>query len=111
MPQITVNIRDGGTVPTLGQSVTLTCDIIGADKLNSIITYTWTKNNDTHSEVIATSNTLSFPTLHFSSTGEYTCNVSVESPHLIDVINIASSSYNIIIECKSVYYLSISISA
>ena len=100
MPQVTVRISDGGAVPTLGQSVTLTCDVFGADKLNPILTYIWTKKNNTYSEVIATSNTLSFPTLHLSSTGEYTCNVSVESPYLIDVINI-TKSYNITLESKS----------
>ena len=65
----------------LGQSdYSLICNVIGAE--NPTVTYQWTKNNDTQTQihVEANSDTLSFSPLRLSVAGLYTCQATVSSP-------------------------------
>ena len=69
----------------LGQSgYSLTCDVTGAENLNPSITYWWTKNNGTQTQVqvAADPSVLSFSPLRLSDAGRYTCRATVSSPYL-----------------------------
>ena len=83
----------------LGQSgYYLTCGVTGA--VNSSITYQWTKNNGTQTQVV-TDSVLSFSPLKLSHAGRYTCQATVSSPCNItkmathDVTLQSEFSYNI----------------
>ena len=55
---------------------TLTCDVSGADNLNLMIIYQWTRNNGTISEPVGNnSNTLPLSPLRLSHAGNYSCSV------------------------------------
>ena len=80
---VTAHISDEG-IPTAGQRYSLTCSVSGAEGLNdTTITYQWTKNNGTQTQVETNSNTLSFSPLRLSDAGEYTCEIIVISNSLI----------------------------
>ena len=79
-PAISVQITASET-PMLGQSYSLTCDVTGTETLNSSITYQWTKNNGTQTQV-GTDRVLSFSPLRLSDAGRYTCRATVSSPYL-----------------------------
>ena len=49
-PPISIQIITSGA-PVVGQSYSLTCGVTGAENLNSSITYQWTKNNGTQTQV------------------------------------------------------------
>ena len=83
-PPISVRIDPSGTL-TLRQSYSLTCGVTGAENLNSSITYQWTKNAGTQTQVGA-DRVLSFSPLWLSDAGGYTCQVTVSSPYLINNI-------------------------
>ena len=73
----------------LGQNgYSLTCGVNGADNLNPTITYQWTKNNGTQTQIQVGGNlqVLSFSPLSLSDAGQYTCQATVSSPYLIDNI-------------------------
>ena len=75
----------------LGQNgYSLTCGVNGAGNLNPSITYQWTKNNDTQTQIQVGANpaVLSFSPLRLSDAGRYTCNVTVSSLHLDNDITI-----------------------
>ena len=78
-PPITVTVTANLSSPLmLGQTGnTLTCDVFGADNLNPTITYQWTRNGETVPDV--SSGTLNLSPLTLTSSGEYTCNVTVSS--------------------------------
>ena len=86
----------------LGQSgYSLTCDVTGDENLNPTITYQWTRNNGTMTQVGTNSNTLSFSSLSLSDAGRYTCSVTVSSPYLnSNVMALSSSSEDVVFECK-----------
>ena len=87
-PAISVQITTSGT-PMLGQSgYSLTCGITGAENLNPSITYQWTKNNGTETQIQvgADPKVLSFSPLRLSDAGRYTCQATVSSPYLNDNI-------------------------
>ena len=75
----------------LGQSYSLICGVTGAENLNSSITYQWTKNNGTQTQVPNGAKTLSFSTLRFSDAGQYSCQATVSSPYLKNFITIMDS--------------------
>ena len=76
----------------LGKSdYTLTCGVSGAENLNSTITYQWTKNNGTQTQVGTDSTTLFFFPLKLSDAGQYTCQATVSSNYLISDISIVDS--------------------
>ena len=70
----------------LGQSgYSLTCNVSpGAENLNSSITYQWTKNNGTQTQIQVRPDpkVLSFSLLRLSDTGRYTCQATVSSTYL-----------------------------
>ena len=68
----------------MGQKYTLVCNILsGLDRLNAAITYQWTKENGTKTQIGTNSNTLSFSSLRLSDTGLYTCEISVNLDHFL----------------------------
>ena len=88
MPDIEVVIPSDIS-PVLGETYNLTCNVNGADNLNAIITYYWTKDNGT--KTLLKSNTknknYNFPIFRLSDAGNYTCEVNVSSNYLDDIIN------------------------
>ena len=100
-PSIVVMVSDDGATPSLGQSYTLTCSVTGANNINPTITYQWTKNNGTQTQVVGTnSNTLSLSPLRLSDTGQYTCSVTVSSTLISSVITATSTALDISIPSK-----------
>ena len=65
----------------------LRCSIGGAGNLNPSITYQWTKNNGTQSQIGA-DEVLSFSPLRLSDAGRYTCQATVSSPYLNNDITV-----------------------
>ena len=63
---------------------TLTCCVIGGENLNPFITYQWTKNNGTETQIQDGSNprTISFDPLRVSDAGRYTCQARISSASL-----------------------------
>ena len=94
-PTILIIISDSGS-PVLGQTgYTLTCAVIGDENLSPTITYQWTRDNGaTQTQVGTNSNTLSFSPLSLSDAGRYTCDVTVSSPYITNIIMAASESDN-----------------
>ena len=90
--------------PKLGQSdYSLTCSVIGAEHLNSSITYQWTKNNgtqETQIQVGADPNILSFSLLKLSDAAQYTCRATISSFYLNDDITVTNSQ-DVIFQSKS----------
>ena len=73
----------------LGQSgYSLMCSISGAEHISPNITYQWTKNNGTQTQIQvgADPKVLSFSPLRLSDAGRYTCQATVSSPYLNDDI-------------------------
>ena len=71
--------------PVAGQRYSLTCNIIsGIDGIaDSRITYKWTKDNGTKTQIQTYSNVLSFSSLKLSDGGLYTCQIALNSIVLI----------------------------
>ena len=55
--------------------------MFGAENLNPIITYRWTKNSDS-SQIGTNSSILSFTPIRISDAGNYSCLVTVDSSYL-----------------------------
>lgn len=69
-------------IPFAGEDYDLICSILGAENLNSTITYQWIKNHDS-SQIGTNSNTLSFNPVRISDAGtEYSCSVTIASSYL-----------------------------
>ena len=82
MIAIQITESTGGDVPFAGEDYDLICSIFGAENLNPIITYQWTKNSDS-SQIGTNSNTLSFTPARISDAGnEYVCSVTIASSYL-----------------------------
>ena len=62
-----------------GYSLICGVTVTGADTGNPSITYQWTKNNGTQTQVGA-DRVLSFSPLRLSDAGRYTCQATVSSP-------------------------------
>ena len=78
----------------LGQNgYTLTCTVSGTENLSPSITYQWTKNNGTQTQMQAgtNTNTLSFSPLSLSDAGRYTCQATVSSSYLNNDITMMNS--------------------
>jgi hypothetical protein len=83
VPPIIANITSEGTA-RVGQSYTLACDVLsGLEGLNAVVSYQWTKDNGTRSQLGANSNILSFPSLRLSDAGSYTCEIRANSSRLL----------------------------
>ena len=82
MIAIQITESTGGDVPFAGEDYDLICSIFGAENLNPIIIYQWTKNSDS-SQIGTNSNTLSFTPARISDVGnEYSCSVTIASSYL-----------------------------
>ena len=94
-------ISDGAT-PTVGQKHSLICHVSEAENLDPVITYRWTKHNDTQTYYVVgtNSNILSFSSLRLSDAGSYTCEVTVNSRLLHDAINETSKQLELYIPGK-----------
>ena len=68
----------------MGQNgYSLMCSVSGAENLNPSITYQWTKNNGTETQIqVGTYQVLSFSPLRVSDAGQYTCQATISSPYL-----------------------------
>ena len=68
----------------MGQSYSLTCGVTGAESVSPSITYQWTKNNGTQTQIQndAANPRISFSPLRLSDAGQYTCQATVSSPYL-----------------------------
>ena len=78
LPQLNVVLTGSGGTLT-GQSHTLTCTASGGGSM--AYTYMWLKNDNVVSG--QTSSTYSISPLSVTDTGEYKCNVSLGSTHII----------------------------
>lgn len=88
MYTVFVHISDNGVTPTAGQSYALSCSVSGA----SAITYQWKKDGSVLPE---TEPTITFSTLRLSDSGEYTCEVTVDSELYRDKVElILQSNYS-----------------
>ena len=82
---------------------TLICDVSGADSLNPMITYQWTRNGETVPD--GSSRSFNLPPLQLSHAGDYVCHVTVSSTLLNDDISASSgSNQNIIIQSEYTTY-------
>ena len=82
---MSVQITTSGAL-ILGQSgYSLACNVTGVENLNPSITYQWTKDNGTQTQIQtgADPGVLSFSPLRFSDAGQYTCQATV-SPHYLN---------------------------
>ena len=83
-PAISVQITTGGAL-VLGQSYSLTCGVTRTENLSPVLTYQWTKNNGTQTQIQndeANPIILSFSSLRLSDAGRYTCQATVSSLYL-----------------------------
>ena len=102
-PSVSVQISDDGATQTAGQNYQLTCSVTGAENINPMITYRWTKNNGTgQSQVGTNSNTLSFDPLRLSDAASYVCEVTISSTYLTgDIIEMNTSPQDFRIQLQS----------
>ena len=106
-PPISVMVTANG-VPVLGHNgYMLTCSVSGVENLNPTITYQWTRNNGTQTQVGTNLDTLSLSPLRLSDVGRYTCEVTISSPFLNSEITMGSSNSQTVTlqsELLSVYH-------
>ena len=88
---------NGGT-QTIGESYSLTCTVIGADRLKPTITYQWFQDNIVVSD--ETQSTLFFSFLDLSDVGQYRCDVTVSSTLLNTSITAMSNTQNLTVQSK-----------
>lgn len=102
VPNVSVQVRDGGAAPTAGVDYRLTCSISGVGNLNPTTTYRWTKNSGSgRIQVETDSNTLSFTPLRLSDAASYVCDIAISSSYLsADIIAVSVNSQDIIIQSE-----------
>lgn len=74
VPQITVEIADGGVTPVAGQNYSMSCSVSGTNIDLTTLMYKWKKDNTSLPETGAL---LSFSPLRLSHAGEYSCSISM----------------------------------
>ena len=93
-------VTDSGATPTAGESYQLNCSVSGAENLNPITTYRWTRNSGSgQTQVGANSNTLSFTPLRLTDAASYVCEVTVSSSYLASDIT-AMNFFDVRIQCE-----------
>ena len=94
----------------VGSMYSLTCNITGAERLTDAgasVTYQWLLiKNGAIVALDQTMATLSFSPLTFSDAGSYTCEVTVTSSLLSDLITTISASNSVYVQltCKFIEY-------
>ena len=79
-------------MPLMAESdYTLTCDVSGADNLNPMITYQWTRYDGTTQTQVGSSRTLTLSSVGLSDAGNYTCRATINSALLRDSITISGT--------------------
>ena len=87
----------------LGQNgYSLTCTVSGTNCLNPSMTYQWTKNNGSQTQIqVGANKVLSFLPLRLSDGGRYTCQATVSSPYLNEnIIMTSSNSHEIMLQSE-----------
>ena len=82
VPKLSIQMSNSssGAAPTAGQNYDIVCSVLGAENLNSTITYQWIKSGN---NMLINSNTLSFTPARISDAGtNYSCSVIVVSSYL-----------------------------
>ena len=75
----------------LEQHYLLNCNVtVVVSLLNPTMTYQWTKDNGTQTQVGTNSNTLLFTSFRLSDAGRYKCEVTITSVSLNEDINVAA---------------------
>ena len=103
-PPTDVTIIDGGVTPVTGEGYTLSCIVTGDEKLNSTVTYQWMKYNDTAMHSMTNSGNLSFSPLSLSNSGNYSCNVVINSRYLSQAITASSNLFGIRLQGNFILY-------
>ena len=104
-PVISVMVYLSLTIPLmLGRTgTTLTCDVSGADNLQPLINYQWTKDNEPVQD--GSSRILNLSPLRLYHAGNYACNVIVNSTLIKETIAVASlNSQSVIIQSELVIF-------
>ena len=98
-PDVSVQITTSTSgAPVLGQNnYALTCNVVGAERLNASISYQWTKNGGPQTQ--AETKNLPFSALGISDGGQYMCQATVRSPYLNGDMTVMGS-HNFIISSK-----------
>ena len=91
---VTTNFNEPLIVGQTGN--TLTCDVSGADNLNSTITYQWIRDNGS-TQISVGTNSNTFSPLRLSDAGDYTCNIS---SILLDNSVSASNTQSVMIQSE-----------
>jgi len=76
-------ITSAGTLEA-GQSYSLNCSVIGAETLKPNITYCWYNESSNPRNQLVTNETLTLPQLQEYYTGNYTCEMNLSSPYLLE---------------------------
>ena len=98
---MSVQISDGGGTPAAGENYQLACSVSGAENLNAVTTYSWTKNSGSgQTQVGVSSSTLSFTPLRLSDAASYVCEVTIRSSYLASDITAFTNSFSIRIQCE-----------
>ena len=95
--ELTFLTEIGSTGATVaGQSYNLHCNVTGIEKFSPILSYKWTKNNGTLTNVGSNSNILTFSPLRLSDAGQYICHVTASSDVTNErVTNASSQSFEV----------------
>ena len=99
---MSVQITDDGTTPIAGENYLLICRVSGAEDLNPIITYRWTKNSGNgQTQVGTSSSTLSVTPLRLSDAASYVCEVTISSSSFSrDIVAMSVNTYDVRIQSE-----------
>ena len=98
-PSVSVQIGSIVAIPTVRENDLLTCSVSGAENLNPVTTYRWTKNSGT--QVGTNSNTLFFTPLRLTNAASYVCEVIIRSSYLTgDIVAMNVNSQDVRIQSE-----------
>ena len=82
------------------------CVVLGADNLNSTLTYKWTKSNSSQTLCVPTTNNalFNFSLIKVSDAANYSCEVNISSSYLEEsVVMVNSNSKHLQVQSKNQY--------
>ena len=86
----------------LGENYNLTCTVMGADKLNPVISYEWTGTRNEDQQLLDNKNNiLLFTPFKLSHAGNYSCTVNIASDYIKDIIRVTSDIETLQVQSKS----------